>query len=269
MSTVGPVGAVLRQWRRHRRMSQLDLAEHAEISTRHLSCVETGKAKASPEMLLVLASALEMPLKDRNRLLVAAGYAPPYPDSGPSDELARALHVILGGLEPNPAIVIDPAWDLVQANQAAGAMFTYFAPAMIQRIARGERANLMLALVDDEGLRSSITNWEDVAAAVIDRLHREAAAHPGPDGPERTLRALLDRPGLPSRFVRPELDSDPRAFIEVRLQHAGIPTPLRFFTTIQTMGTAIDVAASRLMIETYFPVDDATRKWLERVGNGL
>ncbi|MEL6544817.1 MAG: helix-turn-helix domain-containing protein, partial [Myxococcota bacterium] len=157
------VGAVLRQWRKHRRMSQIDLSESAEVSTRHLSCIETGKTRASPEMLLVLASALEMPLKERNQLLLAGGYAPAYQDpTVASPQVERAVDVILQGAEPYPAIALDLNWDLRNANGAAARLFGALSPSIAARALAGERVNLMLALVEDPELREKVLNWTDV-----------------------------------------------------------------------------------------------------------
>lgn len=283
MVQASPVGAVLKQWRTYRRMSQIDLAEHAEVSTRHLSCVERGKSRASPEMLLVLASALEMPFQERNQLLRAGGYAPAYPESGLdglSNEVDRALRIILDGVEPNPTIVANRAWDMVRMNRGAAAVFAAVSPALRTALSMLPGAvsggvpenmsacvlppvNFMQVLMEDPGVRDALVDWEDIVAATLDRLHREAAAHPEPDGPTATLRACLAKPGIPSRLRRPELARPPRAFVQLKFVVESIEEPLSFFTTLSTLGTTIDVAASRLMIETYYPLDDFTRDWLE------
>ncbi|MEO1483538.1 MAG: helix-turn-helix transcriptional regulator [Myxococcota bacterium] len=276
MAHVSPVGAVLKQWRTYRRMSQLDLAAHAEISTRHLSCVETGKSRASPEMLLVLASALEMPLEERNRLLQAGGYAPAYPNSDvspASGEVDRALRVILDGVDPNPTLVVNSRWDLVRLNRGAATLFSAVSPGFGDLLAsvRGTAPvsvlalpplNLMHVMLNDPGVKRALLDWEDVVAVTVDRLHREAAAYPGPDGPAETLRACLAAPDIPNRLRRPELAHPPRAFVQLRFSVPTASRSLAFFTTLSTLGTTIDVAASRLMIETYFPADEFTRDWL-------
>lgn len=263
MSTLSPVGSILRQWRKHRRMSQLDLAETAEVSTRHLSCVETGKSRASPEMLLVLASALEIPLASRNELLRVAGYAAAYSESKleePDGHMDSAIQMVLDGVEPNPALAMDRAWNLVRLNRPAEFLFGAIIANHDGQEDPDRLRNAMLMLLHD-AFRQVIVNWEDVAASAIERLHREAASHPGPDGPEPTLRAALDHPWLPSRFHRPELEGSLKPFIEVVCRLDA--TQLRFFTTLQTLGSPIDVTASSLLIETYFPSDATTRAWLQ------
>jgi transcriptional regulator with XRE-family HTH domain len=249
------VGALLREWRAARRLSQLDLALEAGVSARHLSCVETGKAQPSREMVARLADVLEMPLRERNALLLAAGYAPKFPETAlATPELAqvrRAIEFILAQQEPYPAFVLNRHWDVLMANGAAARVGRF-----MLRGRPGKHANMLRQIFDPEDLRPAVANWEDVAGDLIRHLHVEVAAAPT----DTVARALLDEvlayPGVPARWRTRELDTAPSPLLTTVLrrdQHE-----LRFFSTITTFGTPRDVTVDELRIECCFPVDDAT-----------
>jgi transcriptional regulator with XRE-family HTH domain len=254
-------GALLRQWRSRQKLSQLELALRADVSARHLSFVETGRAQPSREMVLLLAEVLDVPLRERNRLLRAAGFADQYRETALDDpELAaarRALEFVLDRHEPFPAAVVGPAWDVRMANRAAMRLILHFAPQ------GGQRPNLMRLLFDSRGARPFVVNWEEVASGMIQRVHREALAG-GPGCPsEALLRELLDQPDVPADWRQPDLLRDAAPFFQLVLEKDGLR--LALFTTIATFGTPHDVTLQELRLETFFAADEATDAALRRL----
>ena len=254
-------GALLRQWRAARRMSQERLAADAEVSTRHISFMENGRSVPSRSMVLVLASALELPLRERNVLLAAAGYAPAYRESplgGDSESpLRRTLALILRHQEPYPAIGLTPLWDAIDLNRAALRVFRHFMPETFEpRLA----TNVMHALFHPHGLRSSVVNWEQVAEHLLGRLRREAMLEPEPRGHQALWDALQAYPDVPHALDPGAPVASPDPWLALHLKRDDVE--LRFFTTLTTLGTPIDVAAEELRIESYFPADPATDAWL-------
>lgn len=256
-------GALLREWRLARRLTQQGLAEQAEISTRHLSFLETGRSQASREMVLVLGNALELPLRERNMLLVAAGFAPVYRqtslDAAPMQHVRRALDRVLAQQEPFPAMVLDRMWNLLRMNDGCTRMF---ARLLAGREPKPEVfSNLAHALFHPDGLREVIVDWPTLAAGMADRLHREAAADPSPDGLRALRDAVLAYPGVPQELHAPTLDREPPVAVAVHLR-APDGGEARIFTMLTTIGTPLDVTAEELRIELYFPLDDASEAFL-------
>jgi transcriptional regulator with XRE-family HTH domain len=253
---------LLRHWRTVRRVSQLDLALEAEISTRHLSCVETGRARPSREMVLRLAEALQVPLRERNALLLAAGYAPLYRHTGldaPELEAAsRAVELLMAQLEPNPVLVLDRCWNTLKMNGGAKRILGLFPGCDSGTPHNGPRL-----VFDPQGLRPFIENWEVVAARIIRRIHREAADNPCDEGLQRFLEHLLSYPGVPSRWRMLDLDGVPPPFLTINYKWKN--SRLSFFSTLTTLGTPLDVALQDLRIETLFPADEATRVVMDRL----
>lgn len=256
------VGELLRRWRTARGKSQLELSVDAEVSTRHISFVENGRATPSREMLLVLASALDIPLRERNTLLLTAGYAPAYRETSlDAPELAHvreAITCILQQTEPNGAVVVDRAWRVLDMNGAAQRILGAFIadPTILGELG----GDVALAVFDERGLRGAIVNFDEVASAWLLRLHREAAAQ-GPDGPAARLVARLRAyPGVPSRFFEVDPTAQAALLIPVHLRRGGLEA--RLFTTITTLGTPLDVTLDELRIESYYPADEATARWL-------
>lgn len=249
------VGILLREWRSARRLSQLDLALDAGLSARHLSCVETGKAQPSRDILTRLADVLEMPLRERNALLVAAGYAPKYPETAlTTPELAqvrRAIEFILEQQEPYPAFVLNRRWDVLMANRAA---------ARVNRFVLGGRdsphQNVLRHFFDPGDLRAAVVNWEEVAGDIIRHLHSAVAAAPTDTATRALLDEVLAYPGVPARWRTRELGTAPLPLLTVRFRKDG--QELGFFSTFTTFGTSRDVTIDELHIECCFPVDEAT-----------
>jgi transcriptional regulator with XRE-family HTH domain len=249
----GEVGALLREWRKVRRMSQLDLALKMDVSARHVSRVESGLAQPSRTMVTRLADALDMPLRERNGLLSAAGYAREYPERGldapEMKEVRRAIDFIVAHQEPYPAFVMNRRWDVLLASRGAARLAEYL-------IGGSRHANMVLQFLDPEDLRQAVVNWEEVAGDLIRHLHDEIAARPA----DRETRALLERalayPGVPSRWATRDPGGAPPPVLTVEFRKDG--RSVRFFSTITTFGTPRDVTLDELRIECAFPADEST-----------
>jgi transcriptional regulator with XRE-family HTH domain len=251
----GDVGGLLRAWRQRRRLSQLDLAVEADVSARHLSFVETGRARPSRSLLLHLADQLDVPLRERNALLLAGGYAPSYRETPlAADEMTPvrdALDAILGGHEPFPALVVDRRWDIVAANRPALAIVgAGVAPELLTPPVNALRISL-----HPRGLSPRIVNLAEYSAHLLHRLHRQATL-----AGDAELVALADElrsyPGVSE--AQPAADG-PAALLFVPLVLQVSPTErLTFFSTLATFGTALDVTLAELAIEAFFPADAAT-----------
>lgn len=246
-------GALLREWRTTRRMSQLELAMEAGISARHLSYVETGKAHASREMIARLADTLRIPLRERNALLLAAGYAPHYPETAlETPELAlvdRSIRLILEHQEPYPAFVLNRRWDLLRANRAAARVADFL-------IGGSAHRNMLRQFFDPADLRSVVANWEEVASDLLRHLHDEIVAVPFGAGGQALLDELVTYPGVPTQWRRRELGTAPPPLLTVVFRKGA--HELRFFSTITSFGTPRNVTLDDVRIECTFPADEAT-----------
>jgi transcriptional regulator with XRE-family HTH domain len=249
-------GVLLRQWRAARRISQLTLALDANISTRHLSCLETGRAQPSREMILRLAEALGIPLRERNTLLLAAGYAAFYRQTSldaPEMEAARqAVDLLLRQQEPYPGIVIDRYWNTLRMNSGMRNFLGRFPICDSVKPHNGVRF-----VFHPKGLRPFMESWESVAARIIQRVHREVAANPSDDTMKCFLEELLSYPGVPNRWRVLDVGDSPPPFLT--LNYRWNNSTLRFFSTVTTFGTAQDVALQEMRVESFFPADEATR----------
>jgi transcriptional regulator with XRE-family HTH domain len=261
-SGVAPVGVLLREWRAARGVSQLGLALDADVSARHLSYVETGKSQPSRDMVVRLADALQVPLRERNALLLAAGFAPEYPET-PLDtpeltQVRRAIDFTLEHQEPYPAFVLNRRWDVLCANRAAARIGAFL-------IGGSAHTNVMRKFFDPRDLRSVVVNWEEVAGDLIRHLHEEVAAVPT----DTCARALLDEvlryPGVPTRWRTRDLATVPLPVLTVAFRKDG--RELRFFSTIATFGTSRNVTIDELRIECTFPADDATAELCRALAN--
>jgi len=255
------VGPLLREWRQQRRLSQLELAGTAEVSTKHLSFVETGRAKPSRELVLHLAEHLDVPLRDRNTLLLAAGFAPVFPQTSlDSDEMVPvrdAIDRILASHHPFPAVVVDRHWNLVSANDVALAILTDGVdPALL-----APPANALRISLHPDGLAPRIVNLAEYGCHLVTRLHRQAAVSADPQ-----LLALADElsgyPGVSA--PNPTAGTADMLFVPLVLEAAG--RHLTFFSTIATFGTALDITIAELSIESFFPADAATATALGEAG---
>jgi transcriptional regulator with XRE-family HTH domain len=250
------IGTLLRDWRVRRRMSQQDLALEAGVSARHVSFVETGRSKPSADMVIQLAEHLEVPLRDRNTLLLAAGFAPAYaqrdldePEMGPVRE---AIDRVLRGHEPYPAVVVDRHWGLVAANRAVPLLIGGAADHLLE-----PPVNVLRLSLHPEGMAPRIVNLGEWRAHLLDRLGRQAVVSGDP-----ALFALHEElagyPGAEGGHV-PDLEA---GAIAVPLRLRTDDGELAFISTATTFGTATDVTVSELAIESFFPADDATARAL-------
>ena len=259
-------GHQLRSHRRSRALSQERLADAAEVSTRHLSCLETGRASPSREMVLVLASALELPLRDRNTLLGAAGFSSAYRESGLDatgmQDLDRALGHLLTKLDPYPAVVVDRRWNLLRANASATRLLPLLLPA--DAPAR-TRANLMHATLDPRGARPFIANWPELVQALLERAKVELARSGETEERRAEYEELLAYPGVKEAMKSSVANGPALPFVPVHFRRDGMEA--RFFTMLTTIGTPLDVTAEELRVEAYFPADEATRALMEAMAS--
>ncbi|MET8846206.1 helix-turn-helix transcriptional regulator [Amycolatopsis sp. NPDC004625] len=249
-----PVGELLREWRDRRRISQLDLAISADISTRHLSFVETGRSKPSRDMVLRLGEHLDVPLRDRNRLLLAAGYAPAYTETAlgnpEMDAVRRAVRQLLESHDPYPAAVVDRNWNLVDANAGVGLFVAGVAPELT--------TNVLRATLHPDGMAPHILNLGEWRAHLLGRLRRQVG-----QTADAGLAELLDElRGYPCDQPVPEVEvpGPGDIFVPLKFRHEG--TDLAFFSTVATFGTPLDVTVAELVIESFFPADPATAAYL-------
>jgi transcriptional regulator with XRE-family HTH domain len=260
-------GRLLREWRTRRRVSQLDLAVDAGVSSRHVSFIETGRAQPSREMVLMLARVLDVPLRDRNDLLTAAGYAALYLASdleAPALEQARrALDFMLRQQEPYPAIAVDRCWTILKANSGAARLVEVFAD---PSAASEWNGNAMRLMFHSRGFRPYIVNWEAMAAALIQWLHRDVLSGFGGDETRRLLEELLSYPGVPPRWRTLDLDASTAPFLAIEFRKGDLE--LRYFSTLTSLGTPHDITLQELRVEAFFPADEATEEASRQLGQG-
>jgi transcriptional regulator with XRE-family HTH domain len=254
--TTATLGDLLRDWRHRRHLSQLDLALDAGVSARHLSFVETGRSKPSREMVLHLSEQLEVPLRDRNRLLLAAGYAPAYeerPIDAPEMAPVRdALEKVLTGHEPYPAVVVDRWWNLAAANRAIALFTDFVAPQLME-----PPVNVLRASLHPDGMAARIVNLGEWRAHLLDRLRRQVVL----TGDDRLAALHEEISGYPGASDGGEVAAPD---IAVPLRFRAREGELRFFSTVATFGTAVDITLSELAIEAFFPADAQTAEALRR-----
>ncbi|MEH0827691.1 MULTISPECIES: helix-turn-helix domain-containing protein [unclassified Micromonospora] len=245
--SVYTVGELLRQWRQRRGLSQRDLAIAADVSARHVSLVETGKSKPSSNMILRLADQLHVPLRDRNRLLLAGGFAPRYAERPLDHNALSAVHDavrrVLRAHEPYPALVFDRRWNIVMTNRAVDPFFAQVAPDLLR-----PPVNLVRLGLDPRGFGRMVVNLADVRAVFRSRISRQLATAPDPE-----LTALYEELLAPE----PENTSGQRietdVVIPMILRVGG--RELRLFSTITTFGTPMDITVDEIAIESYYPAD--------------
>jgi transcriptional regulator with XRE-family HTH domain len=257
-----PIGALLRSWRQRRGLSQLDLACEADISTRHVSFLETGRSQPSRGMLIHLAERLDVPLRERNALLVAAGFAPVYSEHGldsPAMQAARrAVDLVLTGHEPFPALAVDRHWHLLAANRAVAPLLEGVSAELL-----AGPVNVLRLSLHPDGLAGRIGNWAQWREHVLARLSRQIEASADPV--LVALRSELQGYPAPASAAdddRNEAGHHPDVVVPLRL-HTGAGL-LSLFSTTTVFGTAVDVTLSELAIEAFFPADAETADRLSR-----
>ena len=254
------IGTQLREWRSRRRLSQMDLALDADISTRHLSFIETGRSRPSPGMIQRLADRLDVPHRARNALLLAAGYAPDYQerplDSPEMDGVRTVVDHILKGHEPYPAIAVDRHWNMIAANGAIGILIEQIAPELLV-----PPVNVIRLALHPDGLAPQIANFSEWRSHILDRLDRQIETSADPRLAE--LRAEIA--AYPSSY-----NDNEGGFgnaIAVPLLLDTVAGRIAFVTTVTIFGTPVDVTLSELAIEAFFPADAHSAELLRSLAN--
>jgi transcriptional regulator with XRE-family HTH domain len=260
IATGRPVGELLREWRQRRRLSQLQLACDADISTRHLSFVETGRASPSREMVLSLAEQLDVPLRERNVMLISAGFAPVFPERPLTDpaleSVRQAVDLVLRGHEPFPALAIDRHWTLVAANRIVPLLMTAQDPSLLQ-----PPINVLRLSLHPKGLASRIANLSEWHAHVVARLRRQCETTA-----DRVLLELLaEIEAYPHAHSRSGAQASHLSEVATPFQYVSDLGLLSFYSTTMVFGTPVDVTLSELAIESFFPADAATASALGRL----
>ena len=262
MSAHRPVGALLREWRERRRLSQLELAIQANISTRHLSFVETGRSRPTPQMILRLTEELEVPLRERNELLLAGGYAPAYPQHQLDEpELAgvrQALGQVLDGHQPYPALLVDRWYEVVAANAAVSVFLADCAPELLEPPINTLRLSLHPA-----GMAPQIVNLGQWREHLLSQLQRRAERLE--DARLRALHQELLGYPAPRETGHSNVHPHDQVVLPLRYRHDG--RELSFFSISSAVNTALDVTVSELAIEAFYPADADTAQWLSRRGD--
>lgn len=255
------VGALLRHWRTARRLSQLELALNAKTSARHLSYVETGRSLPSREMVLRLADVLDVPLRERNALLVAAGFAPRYVETdlgAPAlAQMRDAIDLVLRHHEPYPAFVLDRHWDIRMANCAASRCTRYLLGA------ESTERNMIRLVTHPNGLRPMLVNWREIAGDLLRHLHRHIATSPGDRRAAELLAEVLSYPDIPEQWHGRDLEVQPAPLLTTHFRKGEVE--LKFFATITTFGTPYDLTLEELHIECNYPADAATAATCRRL----
>jgi transcriptional regulator with XRE-family HTH domain len=256
--------ALLRHWRTRRGMSQLDLAVAAEVSSRHISFLETARAQPSREMVLGLAAALDVPLRDQNLLLDSAGFPPafdePALDGGMPPAIGQAIDRMLAQHEPFPMLVLTRNYDVRRTNEGARRVLSRM---ILDPDALDDPPNLLRSLMNPRLSRPFVVDWERTARLLISRMHRESLQRPS-DGPlMELLKDLASYPDVPASLCQPDFSLPSDATFTVRLRRGDLD--LAFLTTLTVFSAPQNVTLDELQLESYFPLDEATARACQRL----
>jgi len=263
------VGPLLRRWRESRHLSQLDLALEAEVSARHISFLETGRATPSKEMVLTLSNVLDIPLRERNVLLLAAGYAPLYGETSLDDprmgQVRAVVEILLRSNEPRSAFAFDRHWNVVMANEAFIRFVTLILgkePAGLapMRIASAPRLNILRLVFAPDGVRKIVVNWEVIAKSLLNEAYRRLA-WTRDETLERLIAEILSYSGIPARWREPDLEAPQALILPMELDLGG--RTARMFSTLTTVASPHDVTLQDLHVEVFYPADAETEAILE------
>ncbi|NIE62830.1 helix-turn-helix transcriptional regulator [Burkholderia sp. Ax-1719] len=262
-------GKLLRYWRDVRGVSQLDLSLEAGVSQRQISFIESGRSVPGRDTILTLAQTLDVPLRERNALLHAAGYAPMYSeapwDAKEMQGVIRALERIMRQHEPFPAIAMDRHWNVLMTNAAAPRFFGHF----IDMNARTGPRNMLHLMFDPQAMRPFVHDWENVARSLLQRVHREAVGHVIDGNTQTLLDALLAYPDVPADWRTHHAPVSTAALPVIPLAFECDGKVRRYFSMVTSVGTPLSVAAQELRLESMFPADEETEAWHGRVFNVL
>ncbi|MEO1401846.1 MAG: helix-turn-helix transcriptional regulator [Cyanobacteria bacterium J06635_1] len=264
---------LLKYWRKQRNLSQLTLSLNSDVSQRHISFLESGRAKPSREMVLQLATVLDIPFREQNKLLTAAGFAPVFTESDLSaPELApirKALDFMLAQQEPFPAIVMDRYWNQIDSNQAARRVMTLLMDAGgLQACMNADgKFNLMKATLHPAALKPTILNWETVASQLIRRVHRETLEVGQSPASVELFDELMSYPDVARLWEAGPYQGWQMPLLTVNFKKDD--QRLSFFSTIATLGTPHDITLQELRIESLFPADEGTGQCLQKMSQGI
>ncbi|CAD6513289.1 helix-turn-helix transcriptional regulator [Paraburkholderia sabiae] len=254
----GELGNLLRYWRDVRGVSQLDLSLEAGISQRQISFIESGRSVPGRDTLLILAQTLDVPLRERNALLLAAGYAPMYSEAPWNAQemhsVVRALERVVRQHEPFPAIVMDRHWNVLMTNDAAPRFFGHF----VDMAAREGPRNMLHLMFDPQGMRPFVADWDNVARSLLQRVHRESVGHVVDGTTQHLLDELLAYPDVPRDWKTHQITSSAPSMPVIPLNFVSEGAVLRYFSMVTTVGAPQNVAAQELRLESMFPADDET-----------
>jgi transcriptional regulator with XRE-family HTH domain len=259
------LGDLLRYWRDARGMSQLDLSLEAGVSQRQISFIESGRSVPGRETLTILAQTLDVPLRERNALLLAAGYAPLYSEAPwnaqEMNSVIRALERVVRQHEPFPAIVMDRHWNVLMTNDAAPRFFNHF----IDMASREGPRNMLHLIFDPKGMRPFVADWDSVSRSLLQRVYRESVGHVIDDGTRRLLDELLEYPDVPRDWKAVGAPAAAAATPVIPLGFVSDGVVLRYFSMVTSVGTPQSVAAQELRLECMFPADDETEARHQRL----
>jgi transcriptional regulator with XRE-family HTH domain len=254
-------GDLIRTWRQRRHLSQLELSSQVAVSTRHLSFVETGRSKPSRDMVLHLADHLDVPLRDRNQLLLSAGFAPVYPESSLHSPqmlaVRETIRRLLAGHNPYPALVVDRWWNLVEANDSLLLLLGGVAPELLE-----PPINVLRLSLHPDGITPNILNLGEWRSHLLGRLRRHVALTADPE----LADLLTELEGYPCDDPMDEQHGPGEVVVPLRLRIDG--ANLTMLSTVATFGTPLDVTVAELVIESFFPADEATADWLRKSATG-
>jgi transcriptional regulator with XRE-family HTH domain len=257
------LGTLLQSWRKARNLSQLGLATRADISSRHLCFLETGRANPSREMVQHLANVLDVPLRERNALLLAAGFAPVYTESKLDapvlEAVSAALDAILRQQEPFPAVVMNRHWDILRTNQAATRFFGF----LLGKRRLAGPANVLRMMFHPRALKPFVRNWNVVAESLVQRVRREAVGGIQDEVTRKLVAEVLDYPDVPRSLRAARDDSPLLPVVPVVFEKGG--DRFDFFSAVTTLGTPQDITVQEVRIESFFPADDRTTRAARRL----
>ncbi len=256
-------GHLLRDWRQHRRLSQLALSARCGISQRHISFLETGRSRPSRPTIVALSEALDIPLRERNALLERSGFTPSYGEAtlvdGNMALLREALELALAHHEPYPALVLDGRWNMIMANQAALRFFAEFidTAAALEAIGTPTEFQIVRLCLDERAYRPFIVNWEELVYGFLQRARRALLYNPGDALLPRLVAEILDTPGAPECWRTPDWTTPPAPAVNMVIRRGE--TTYSLFTMLAHFSSPRDVTVEELSVETFYPADEATK----------
>jgi transcriptional regulator with XRE-family HTH domain len=262
VSATSQAGPLIREWRRRRSLSQLELASRSAVSGRHLSFIETGRARPSREMILHLSQRLDVPLRERNRMLLAAGYAPAFGEhsleAAGMEPIRDALDRFLRAHEPYPALVVDRHWDIVAANRGVTLLTEGVAPELLE-----PPANALRVTLHPDGMAARILNFGEWSSHILESLQRQVETT-ADEGLAALYAELAGYPGVETEAAEDEGRAGRDILLPLRLRSGG--DVLELFSTVTTFGTPLDVTLAELAVEAFYPADERTAAALARLG---